>query len=80
MVRMARAVCDRAQPPRGPFGQSLRAAVIVLAPVGVTLVLAAWVHMAPGSRWPGLAVGIWLLAQLVVVPACWAAARRDFER
>ncbi|MBJ6980890.1 hypothetical protein [Luteimonas sp. MC1572] len=64
----------------GPFGHSLRAAAIVLAPVGVTLVFAAWVLMAPGARWPGLAAGMWLFAQLVVVPACWAAARRDFER
>jgi len=39
-----------------------------------------WGATAPRSTWPGLAIGLWLFAQLLVVPMCWAAARMDFER
>lgn len=64
----------------GPFGRALRPALIVLAPVGVTLAFASWLALAPGSTWPALAAGLWLFAQLGVVPLCWAMARMDFER
>ena len=64
----------------GAFGRSLRAALIVLAPVGVTLVLMAAGLALPGAAWPGLAAGVWMFAQLVAVPAAWVVARMDSAR
>jgi hypothetical protein len=67
-------------PGAGPFGRSVRAALIVLAPVAVVLALAACDVLLPAAAWPDTATGIWLFCQLVAVPACWALARLDFAR
>ena len=64
----------------GAFGRSARVALIVLAPVGVTLVLVAAALALPGAAWPGLATGVWMFVQLVAVPASWVVARMDFAR
>jgi hypothetical protein len=64
----------------GAFGRSLRAALIVLAPVCVTLVLVAAALAHPGAAWAELAAGAWMFVQLVAVPASWVVARMDFAR
>ena len=64
----------------GPFGRSVRAALIVLAPVAVMLALAACDVMRPAAAWPETLMGSWLFCQVVAVPACWALARLDFAR
>jgi hypothetical protein len=64
----------------GAFGRSTRAALIVLGPVAVTLALAVCDVLVPDASWPDTGMGIWVVCQLVAVPACWGFARLDFAR
>lgn len=58
----------------GAFGLALRPALIVLAPVVVMLWLRAC-GVLFDAGWTQKAAGLWLFAQLAVVPGCWALAR-----
>lgn len=64
----------------GAFGQAMRPALTVLAPVLAMLALRALVALLPDAGWPGIVAGIWLFAMLAAVPFAWVMARGEFAR